>query len=81
MLEIVTTEPSQDILEELKIADKYENIFKLEGYVSSCEHGNGRSSADRQFIFINSRPCDLSKVHQIQNLSSAMVGIVHSNDP
>ncbi|KAK7592955.1 hypothetical protein V9T40_007707 [Parthenolecanium corni] len=67
LLEIVMTEPSQDILEEFKIENQYENIFRLEGYISSCEHGSGRSSADRQFIFINSRPCDLSKIIKLTN--------------
>ena len=30
--------------------------------MSKCEHGQGRSSLDRQFIFINKRPCDSAKV-------------------
>lgn len=34
------------------------NIFELDGYVSSCDHSSGRSSKDRQFYFINSRPCE-----------------------
>ncbi|KAK7595265.1 hypothetical protein V9T40_013090 [Parthenolecanium corni] len=29
LLEIVMTEPSQDILEEFKIDNQYENIFRL----------------------------------------------------
>lgn len=38
------------------------NIFELDGYVSSCDHSCGRSSKDRQFYFINSRPCEPLKV-------------------
>jgi len=38
------------------------NIFEIDGYVSSCDHSSGRSSKDRQFYFINSRPCEPSKV-------------------
>ena len=34
----------------------------LSGYVSSCVHGEGRSAADRQFLFVNGRPCDNAKV-------------------
>lgn len=39
------------------------NIFELDGYVSSCDHNSGRSSKDRQFYFINSRPCEPLKVN------------------
>lgn len=38
------------------------NIFEIDGYVSSCDHSYGRSSKDRQFYFINSRPCEPPKV-------------------
>ena len=37
-------------------------FLSIEGFVSKCEHGQGRSSTDRQFIFINRRPCDVTKV-------------------
>lgn len=38
------------------------NMFELDGYISSCDHKCGRSSKDRQFYFINSRPCEPLKV-------------------
>ena len=34
----------------------------LEGFVSKPSPGAGRSSADKQYLFLNGRPCDLSKV-------------------
>ncbi|KAI1895982.1 hypothetical protein AGOR_G00090120 [Albula goreensis] len=37
------------------------------GFVSRGDHGVGRSSTDRQFFFINSRPCDPSKVSKLVN--------------
>lgn len=40
-------------------------LSRLEGYISNSNHGEGRSSTDRQFFFINGRPCDLPKVLQI----------------
>jgi len=42
-------------------------IEKIEvvGYISKSTHGEGRSSADRQFFYINSRPCIQPKVLQI----------------
>lgn len=39
-------------------------LSRLEGYISNSNHGEGRSSTDRQFFFINGRPCDLPKVLQ-----------------
>lgn len=39
-----------------------ENLFDIHGYVSSCDHSSGRSSKDRQFYYINSRPCEPLKV-------------------
>ncbi|XP_030368943.1 mismatch repair endonuclease PMS2 [Scaptodrosophila lebanonensis] len=41
--------------------------FQLEGYISSCRHGAGRSSKDRQFYYVNSRPCDLKNVSKVLN--------------
>lgn len=42
--------------------DDVASTFELDGYISSCDHKSGRSSKDRQFYFINSRPCEPSKV-------------------
>lgn len=37
------------------------------GFISSCAHGSGRSSTDRQFFFVNSRPCEPTKVIKLIN--------------
>lgn len=43
--------------------DKLNRIaFKINGWISSCAHGCGRSSRDRQYFFINSRPCEPKNV-------------------
>ena len=34
--------------------------FVLKGHISTCQHGQGRSRPDRQFFFVNNRPCDLA---------------------
>ncbi len=34
----------------------------IDGFVSQADHGVGRSATDRQFFFINKRPCDPVKV-------------------
>lgn len=37
-------------------------IFRIRGFVSSCEHGCGRGTSDRQFVYINNRPVEYSRV-------------------
>ena len=39
-------------------------LNSISGFISHCAHGVGRSSTDRQFFFINRRPCDPAKVFQ-----------------
>lgn len=62
LLEMVHCAPEVEILEEFGVKDEHTSMFKVHGYISSCEHGCGRSATDRQFYFINSRPCDVKKV-------------------
>ncbi len=33
--------------------ESYSKVFKIEGYVSDCGHGCGRSAADRQYFYVN----------------------------
>ncbi|XP_065367172.1 mismatch repair endonuclease PMS2 [Calliphora vicina] len=49
------------------IIQLYDSQFKLEGYISSCEHGSGRSSKDRQYFYVNSRPCDPKNISKVVN--------------
>ncbi|XP_035233556.1 mismatch repair endonuclease PMS2-like, partial [Stegodyphus dumicola] len=69
LMEVVQHLPSKEILEEyfLPVSDMDKSIFKLEGYISNSTHGEGRSTTDRQFFFINGRPCDLPKVAKLIN--------------
>uniref|UniRef100_A0A182T4Y8 MutL C-terminal dimerisation domain-containing protein n=1 Tax=Anopheles maculatus TaxID=74869 RepID=A0A182T4Y8_9DIPT len=41
--------------------------YTIEGYISSCAHGSGRSTKDRQFFFINSRPCEPKQISKLIN--------------
>uniref|UniRef100_A0A182NK55 MutL C-terminal dimerisation domain-containing protein n=1 Tax=Anopheles dirus TaxID=7168 RepID=A0A182NK55_9DIPT len=41
--------------------------YKIEGYISSCAHGSGRGSRDRQFYFVNSRPCEPKQISKMIN--------------
>lgn len=41
--------------------------FDLNGLVSPCVHGKGRSSPDRQFYFVNGRPFDSKALSRLAN--------------
>ncbi|XP_058065931.1 mismatch repair endonuclease PMS2 [Anopheles bellator] len=41
--------------------------YTIEGYISSCAHGAGRSSKDRQFYYVNSRPCEPRQISKLVN--------------
>lgn len=40
----------------------------ITGFVSRGDHGVGRSATDRQFFFINNRPCDPLKVNHAKHI-------------
>ncbi|CAG0886003.1 unnamed protein product [Darwinula stevensoni] len=62
--------PSEEILTQFGLdLPTYQETatYEIEGFLSSCQHGQGRSSTDRQFYFINSRPCDFPKLSRLVN--------------
>lgn len=60
--------PSSEELQSFDISDvEHEPDIKLKGFISSCSHGSGRSATDRQFYFINNRPCDPMKIAKLVN--------------
>ncbi|XP_070187298.1 mismatch repair endonuclease PMS2-like isoform X1 [Littorina saxatilis] len=61
--------PTEDVCTDygIKSDPDHSDLFSIEGFVSKCEHGQGRSSTDRQFLFINKRPCDASKIMKVIN--------------
>ncbi|KAF2905218.1 hypothetical protein ILUMI_00942 [Ignelater luminosus] len=69
LIEVEMIEPNEEILEEYKVkivpGESYPFKFKL--IISSAIHGNGRSTTDRQFFYINSRPCEPHKVIKLIN--------------
>ncbi|XP_041363621.1 mismatch repair endonuclease PMS2-like isoform X2 [Gigantopelta aegis] len=69
LLEFKQTEASEEVCSwfGVKPRNNGEQLFRIEGFVSKCEHGQGRSSSDRQFVFINKRPCDSSKILRLIN--------------
>ncbi|XP_037362987.1 mismatch repair endonuclease PMS2 isoform X2 [Talpa occidentalis] len=69
LIPFVQLPPSDPVCEEygLSCSDALHNLFCISGFISHCTHGVGRSSTDRQFFFINRRPCDPAKVSRLVN--------------
>uniref|UniRef100_A0A8C3YHR1 Mismatch repair endonuclease PMS2 n=1 Tax=Catagonus wagneri TaxID=51154 RepID=A0A8C3YHR1_9CETA len=69
LISFVQLPPSDSVCEEygLGCSDALHNLFCISGFISRCTHGVGRSSTDRQFFFINRRPCDPAKVSRLVN--------------
>ncbi|NXU58525.1 PMS2 endonuclease, partial [Turnix velox] len=61
--------PDEAVCEEygLSTTDVPQNLYSITGFISRGDHGVGRSATDRQFFFINQRPCDPAKVVKIVN--------------
>uniref|UniRef100_A0A8C5WT07 PMS1 homolog 2, mismatch repair system component n=1 Tax=Laticauda laticaudata TaxID=8630 RepID=A0A8C5WT07_LATLA len=61
--------PSGEVCEEygLNVSPLPTKLYTIAGFVSQCNHGDGRSTTDRQFFFINQRPCDPGKVSKVVN--------------
>lgn len=45
----------------------YAELLQIEGYISNCSHNAGRGAPDRQYVYINRRPCDHSRVTKLVN--------------
>ncbi|KAL4239948.1 hypothetical protein ACF0H5_000744 [Mactra antiquata] len=67
LLEFKKIDPNEDHCTEFGIKNSNSSIFSIEGYISKCDHGQGRSSTDRQFFFINGRPFDSNKLNKVVN--------------
>ncbi|XP_025971942.2 mismatch repair endonuclease PMS2 isoform X1 [Dromaius novaehollandiae] len=69
LIPFVQLPPSETVCEEygLNTTDMPQNYYSISGFVSRCDHGVGRSATDRQFFFINQRPCDPAKVAKLVN--------------
>ncbi|XP_022091474.1 mismatch repair endonuclease PMS2-like [Acanthaster planci] len=69
LLEFSQTSPNAEQCEEYGITEHQlqDKLFKLTGYISKSDHGQGRSSSDRQYYYINKRPCDFAKVSKLVN--------------
>ncbi|XP_074774992.1 mismatch repair endonuclease PMS2 [Athene noctua] len=69
LIPFVQLSPNEAVCEEygLNFTDIPQNLYSIAGFISRCDHGVGRSTTDRQFFFINQRPCDQAKVVKLVN--------------
>ncbi|XP_075035760.1 mismatch repair endonuclease PMS2 [Mixophyes fleayi] len=69
LIPFVQLPPSESVCEEygLNPTDLPDGFYNITGYISRSDHGVGRSATDRQFYFINQRPCDPAKVSKVVN--------------
>lgn len=69
LIDIGMVEPNEAFLEEygLRMVPNERIPFGFECFLSSVTHGSGRSTPDRQFYYINSRPCEPTKVMKLVN--------------
>lgn len=55
------------MFKKLQLIDYSESDYRLHGYISKVDHGSGRSSSDRQYLFLNGRPVDLERITKLIN--------------
>lgn len=70
LVDVSLVKPEPVICEEFGLKDYVEEElpFDFQQFlISSGTHGSGRSSSDRQFYYINNRPCEPSKLIKLVN--------------
>ncbi|XP_068895726.1 mismatch repair endonuclease PMS2 isoform X2 [Tenebrio molitor] len=69
LIEVDSVRPEEPILSEygIQLVEGEPLPFSFDLFVSSVMHGSGRSTNDRQFFYVNSRPCDPTKVSKLVN--------------
>lgn len=71
--EVLTQEVVKSLDSSLNIATDMDlerlglDRFEFDGYVSSSNHGSGRAARDRQYFFVNGRPCDPKTLIKVVN--------------
>jgi DNA mismatch repair protein MutL len=67
LIEIELQEPDKQTLDEYNLPNQTFINFTWKCFVSSCRHSLGRSCPDRQFFYVNGRPCDPIKIIKLIN--------------
>ncbi|KAK5640051.1 hypothetical protein RI129_010862 [Pyrocoelia pectoralis] len=69
LVEVKMLDPDEDVLEEykIKLLPNDPLPFNFEFLISAVLHGSGRSTNDRQFFYINDRPCEPNRIIKLIN--------------
>ncbi|XP_054011244.1 mismatch repair endonuclease PMS2 [Hylaeus anthracinus] len=67
LFELELLPPDEATKQEYNLPNDIVVDFEWNCYISSCDHDVGRSAPDRQFFYVNSRPCDLVKINKLIN--------------
>ncbi|KAJ8670796.1 hypothetical protein QAD02_002055 [Eretmocerus hayati] len=67
LIEIKAERPSNEILEEFNLPTEVAINFTWDCHASTSSHTLGRSTPDRQFFYVNGRPCDPAKISKLIN--------------
>lgn len=69
LIDVEVVMPDDSILKEygVQLIPGEPLPFSFELIISSASHGHGRSTTDRQFYYINSRPCEPPKIIKLVN--------------
>lgn len=69
LIDVEIIKPNETLLSEyeIQVLPEVELPFTFEFFISSVIHGSGRSTTDRQFFFINGRPCEPSRLMKLVN--------------
>lgn len=69
LVEVEAIPPSKAIAEEygLEIDENEQLPFNFDCLISSAMHGSGKTTTNRQFLYINSRPCESQKIMKLVN--------------
>lgn len=67
IIEIELESPNELTLLEYNLPKETNINFTWDFWVSDCQHSCGRLAPDRQFFYVNGRPCNLPKISKLVN--------------
>jgi DNA mismatch repair ATPase MutL len=59
----------------VKLTPQCIDAYRVAGFVSRPARGTGRNTGDRQFLYINSRPVDHSKIVKVRVMRCVRVRV------
>ncbi|PVU84494.1 hypothetical protein BB560_007339 [Smittium megazygosporum] len=56
-----------EINKDLQLEDSSETKFHITGYISNPLPNSGKNSSDKQYIYLNGKPCEVPKIKKVIN--------------